>query len=749
MEPLGLLVQAAQEGDAEVFKCIVERFQDMAYASAYALVGDIQLAEDVAQEAFLEAYLNLAKLREPAAFASWFRRIIFKQADRLTRGKYLVSSSLDAAVDVPAGSAGPPEIVEAHEMSERIRRAVSDLPERERLVVMLFYGTGYALKDIAAFLDIPIPAVKKRLYTARRHLKDELIESMGDVLQEQRPSLFATLPAKVRLLIAARLGDIDAVKILLTRSPMLLNMRMERGETRFQRVLSTAPGITALHEAAMYNHVEVVRLLCAYGANCDARTSSGLTPLHGATLYRCYAAATVLLTCGANVELALSSGLTALHLAAMKGNSEMVGLLLTHGASSSSRSRHARTPLHWAALKGHSEVAQLLLAHGADREARDTTGRTPYDWALLGEHRTLATLLSRKDDSMSTSLLPVGSTVLGRVLNARGEPLDRKGDLAQAPRQPLYIPHSSPVQSETTETHMLETGIKVLDLLAPAAYGSLVGLLGGSGLGVLVVAEEIMHTLITRHQAVIVVADMGETTYAASSLYEMVRESEAEERVVMLFEQTTDAPSVRQRLLCAALTIAAHFGDAGREVLLLVDGQLITPEGSADLRQFAVSHRITSLLFVPMSELDQPMNGQILNELDVQWWFSRERAKKHLWPAIDPLASCSRILASAAMGAEHQQVAQRVRDILQRYHTLQEQVTSVPFSAEERRLLVRAERINLFLGQPFVVAEAYTDLPGAYLTLEETISSFRDLLDGRYDALPASAFNFIGKIEQA
>lgn len=396
MEPLDSLVRAAQEGDAEVFNRIVERFQDMACASAYAMLEDMQLAQDVAQEAFLEAYLNLPKLREPAAFSSWFRRIIFKQADRLTRGKCLAHSSLEVAADMPVDCRGPTEIAEINELRAQVHHAISALPERERLVIVLFYGTGYTLKDIAAFLEIPVTTVKKRLYDARQRLKDGLIDVMRDVLQEQRPSITGTFPTKVRLLLAARLGDIDLVKELLAQSPMLLNMKAERSEARYQSMLSVVPGITALHEAAIHNHARLAQLLCEYGANSNARASSGLTPLHEAVLYRCHETAAVLLEHGANPELPLSSGLTALHLAAMKGDSGMVRLLLARGASIDCRSRYARTPLHWAALKGHGEVVSLLLAQGADREARDATGRTPFDWASAREHTLIATLLLKK-----------------------------------------------------------------------------------------------------------------------------------------------------------------------------------------------------------------------------------------------------------------------------------------------------------------------------------------------------------------
>ena len=306
MDPLDSLVRAAREGDAEVFNRIVERFQDMACASAYAIVKDVHLAEDVAQEAFLEAYLTVAKLREPAVFANWFRRIILKQADRLTRGKCLASSPLEAVDDVPMDSQGPPEIAETNEERAQVYRAISTLPERERMVIVLFYGTGYALKDIATFLDVPVTTVKKRLYDGRQRLKDELIDVMRDTLQEQRPSIPDTFPAKIRLLIAARLGDIDSVEELLARSPMLLNMQTEQAEARYHSVLLVSAGLTALHEAAMLR---------------DTRPMTG--PLSERT----------------------------------------------------QRSTHS---------------------------------------------------YSRKDETMSTNSIPVGSAVLGRVLNANGEPIDHK-----------------------------------------------------------------------------------------------------------------------------------------------------------------------------------------------------------------------------------------------------------------------------------------------------------------------------------
>jgi F-type H+/Na+-transporting ATPase subunit beta len=349
---------------------------------------------------------------------------------------------------------------------------------------------------------------------------------------------------------------------------------------------------------------------------------------------------------------------------------------------------------------------------------------------------------------MSTHTIPVGSAVLGRILNANGEPTDHKGSLADAMHLPLYVPDLQHTRTGASSMRMLETGIKVLDLMAPASYGSVIGMMAVPGLGLMVVAEELMHHLIAHHQAVLVVAGMSETTSDASMLREMLRDIEAEDRATMLFEQTSDEISLRQRLLRAAMTIAAYFAGAGYTVLLTIDRHLAIPEIMADVHLFASANSIPCLLLVPMDDLGQLANSGVLNGLDVEWWFSRARAQQGLWPAIDPLASRSRVLESTAVSQEHRQVAGRVREVLQRYYELRERAGNEMLSGEDRRLLARGERIDLFLTQPFVVAEAYTDLPGAYLTVEETISSFRDLLDGHYDALSAQAFNFIGRIDQ-
>jgi F0F1-type ATP synthase beta subunit len=357
--------------------------------------------------------------------------------------------------------------------------------------------------------------------------------------------------------------------------------------------------------------------------------------------------------------------------------------------------------------------------------------------------------IPRKDHTMTTNTntIPVGQAVLGRVLNANGEPLDHKGDLDQATHQPLYTPDVLSTTASTVPRRLLETGIKAIDLMAPVAHGSIIGMIAGFAMGKDVIMEEIMHNLITRHQAVIVIAGMSKTTYETSTLREMIRDIEAEDHVIMLFEPTTDQLPLGQKLLHAAMTIAAHFSDAGQEILLILDEHLITLKNIADVQQFASVKGIAIIRFAPSAEA-VPLDKNTLDMLDTQFWFSQARAKQNLWPALDPLASRSSLLDSDVVSAEHQLVASRVRDVLQHYYNLREHIGSETLSEEDQCLLARGEKIDLFFTQPFTVAEAYTDIPGTYLTIEETVSSFRDLLDGRYDAMSTQAFRFIGKIEQ-
>ncbi len=371
MGTLCSLVTTAQRDDLDAFGMIVERFQDMAYASAYALLGDFHLAQDAAQEAFIDAYLSLPKLREPVAFPGWFRRIVFKHSDRLIRSKHLATAPLEAAAVIPSAELGPAAAVEAHEMQELIRQAIETLPENERLVTALFYIKDYSHKEIADFLELPVTTVKKRLHDARKHLKKRITDMVRDYLQETRPSQDTRLSNAVQFFIAVRANDIHRVKTLLKSDPGLANAKEEWDETaQRQYYFPMGREYTPLHRAAMDGHKALVELLLVNKADVNAKNYWGETPLHRAVLGNQQEVATLLLAHGAEVNATTSSGMT---------------------------------PLHWATNRGHKEVVELLLANAVDVNAKDKSGWTPLDWALKNGHTAIAVLLRQHRTQASTA----------------------------------------------------------------------------------------------------------------------------------------------------------------------------------------------------------------------------------------------------------------------------------------------------------------------------------------------------------
>jgi len=404
MDTLHALVIAAQGGDLDAFSHIVQRFQGMAYASAYTMLEDAHLAEDAAQEAFIEAYLNLSNLREPAAFPGWFRRIVFKQGDRLTRGKHLATVPFEptSIFDISVDDLDPALAIESREMQDVVRGVVDALPERERIVTLLFYGSGYTLKDIANYLEVPLSTVKKRLFDARKRLKALLLDTVRDTLQEQQRSHEQTFPSRVRLLIAIRLGDIAQARALLEREPFLINTKVVWLVEKKQCSSPIFPiGYTALHEAAACGRTELTDLLLEFGANPHVRTKSGLSPLSLAVLYNHVEVAKRLLAHGADARGELCR-------ATMRDYREIVQLLLADGVEVNAQGQSGRTALHWAALKGYRELVQLLLHYGADASMRDELGRTSADWATIRGHYEIAQVLQSQMEHRAEPSLQKG-----------------------------------------------------------------------------------------------------------------------------------------------------------------------------------------------------------------------------------------------------------------------------------------------------------------------------------------------------
>lgn len=417
MGDLAELVIRAREGDGEAFGAVVRRFQDMAVGYSYSLLRDLQLAEDAAQEAFLEAYLCLPKLREPAAFPGWFRRIVFKQCDRLTRGKALSLAPLHAEQELPASRANQVEAMEEAELKDQVWAAVDMLPDHERDVVMLYYLSGYSQQEVSEFLDLPVTTIKERLFSARRRLRETLIDIVADTLRERRPSRDESFAASVmEMLTAARIGDVKRVKELLAQNRRLLTARdwlgnsalimaVNSGHQAVSELLFNAGVRPDIHEAAAIGQTERVKeLLDEDARRLDSFSTEGFAAVALAAHFGHRETTQFLIDEGADVNVIARHPLqvTPLHAALFGRQIKTARLLIDHGADlnlkrgGSGWPRAGWTALHYAAGFGYIELIELMIARGADLNVLDDEGRTALKVAIEEKQDEAAALLRER-----------------------------------------------------------------------------------------------------------------------------------------------------------------------------------------------------------------------------------------------------------------------------------------------------------------------------------------------------------------
>jgi F-type H+-transporting ATPase subunit beta len=376
--------------------------------------------------------------------------------------------------------------------------------------------------------------------------------------------------------------------------------------------------------------------------------------------------------------------------------------------------------------------------------------------------------------------VPVGPEVLGRIFNLLGEPIDNMGEVKTKERYPIHRLPPSFEDRETT-TIVFETGLKVVDLLAPFAKGGKVGLFGGAGVGKTVLIMELIRSIASEHAGFSVFSGVGERTREGNDLWLEMKESGVLDKTVLVFGQMNEPPGARLRVALSALTMAEYFRDnEGQDVLLFIDnifrfvqagsevsallGRMPSAVGyqptlaneMGDLQERITSTKkgsITSMqaIYVPADDFTDPAPVATFPHLDSTIWLSRQIAEMGIYPAVDPLRSTSRILDPRIVGQEHYEVAREVQRVLQRYNDLQDFIAILgmeELSEEDKLIVGRARRIQRFLSQPFFVAEQFTGIKGKYVKIEDTVKGIKEVIDGKHDQLPEQAFYMVGGIEE-
>jgi len=377
--------------------------------------------------------------------------------------------------------------------------------------------------------------------------------------------------------------------------------------------------------------------------------------------------------------------------------------------------------------------------------------------------------------------VPVGPETLGRLMNVAGEPIDEQGPIKAQKRYPIHRKPPNFEELETT-TEMLETGIKVIDLLEPYAKGGKTGLFGGAGVGKTVIIMELIRNIAIEHGGYSVFAGVGERTREGNDLWLEMKKRGVLDKAVLVFGQMNEPPGARLRVGLAGVAQAEYFRDEeGKDVLLFIDNIFRFTQAGSEVSALLgrmpsavgyqptlatemgeLQERITSTkrgsitsvqaIFVPADDLTDPAPATTFSHLDATTVLSRQIAELGIYPAVDPLDSTSRILDPRIVGEEHYQVAREVQRILQRYKDLQDIIAILgmeELSEEDKIIVNRARRIQRFLSQPFFVAEEFTGTPGRYVRLEDTIRGFKGIVEGEYDDLPEQAFYMVGTIEEA
>ena len=679
---LECLVQDATQRVPGAFDELVVRFQDMAVGTAYGWLQDLGHAEDAAQEAFVEVFRNLDRLEVPAAFPGFLRRVVLKHCDRRTRGRrreVVLGDPGSGGEAAPIADAS----LSAAEDRARVRAAVEELPAAERGVVALHYLGGLTQTEVATWLELPLSTVKKRLHTARGRLRDEMERMMEQTFESMRPSRNPSFSDTIRLFLAIREGDVDAVRALLEHSPELVETE-ERWDSELSRAnaLPIPSGGTPLVRAAERNHVELVDLLLDHGAEIDRACpcAGGESPLWAAV---------------ANGQL------------------EAATRLLERGAAPDHTSFAEHTPLHVAALRGFEDIGDVLCEHGADGTQRDSRGRTPADWARIKGHDAIASKLARR---FGVSRGIQG----GRAPAASGAARFGTGIKAVDLLVPL-LPGSL--------TRMrLDSGLGVVVFLGELCTRWAQRFAPAGCPAAIWVGWE-------RNKV-----DLSEMEHAFAEL-------DLHGRAKLVWSPASDAEDERRATMQRAIREAVELeeGGVGHALIVAFVQRGRVAEIEAALPQLAgLTTIVVERYGDPAADegsLSPPFDTRLAfdPELAAIGHFPAVHPLRSVSGGLTPDRMgdrhCRIARRARELFAAHRRI---VPDLLDGDPARQ--------SAGERQIVARARRLQAFLTQPFQVAESFTGEPTCELSLDDTLDDVERILDGALDDTPLERVPYKGRL---
>ena len=710
MESLPTLVHAARSGDARAFGEIVDRFRDMSYATCHARIGDVQLAQDAVQEAFLDAWQCLGQLLEPAAFPGWFRRILIKHADRQTRVRRPTPMSPDVIDDLGDEFGSRPDAdFDIDHRARVVRQAVAALPATLRDVTILFYLESYSIKQIAAFLDISEAAAKKRLFMARKRLGERELSMVEKTMKTDVASAEDDFTKHVKFYVALRSGDLSQIKRLVLQHPELVSSRFEWGVGSDGHYWPL--GATPLFWAVATDDEPLFTFLASEGAGVEEADRHDFTPLHAAVQLR---------------------------------RPEMIRLLLQRGAKIDARNARGQTPLMIAVQRNDEDLVTQLVEAEADLAATDDAGRTVADWATAKGFDTLAALLTRKGSKQKGAVV-VPSVRLPSIQVARGEIFETGVKIVD-----LFTPF-------VRGGHM--------GLFSPLA-GVGVGVLTGQLVQNAVDLHDAYVVFTSVEEGARDAASLDLSWRSELGLSEDVMAT----RLLSCFAAEDASDQDKLKTVEDAVAHVVRLRDAGHEVLHVMDDRLATTAGVLALARSVSTDSpgdgaaCTTLWLGHYTAGLEPAHYDFLDGVIC---FSRARSSQRLLPAVDPIHSWSRWLRDAPSAdhghsddhapSDHARLAAAARGTLLRYTDLHVQYENRGLDGlfylhhleEDRVTITRARRVDRFLTQPFVGVEAYSGIPGVRVTLADTLEGVRRILAGEVDGVAEEDLEYLGTLDGA